>query len=293
MRFQTVSSTGYKHFDNGVSSLGKKCPTYDNAQARRTNEVEKAEAAAIKKVRAENPNITAEDLKINFKDGAEIADQSGAPAPPYGYPGYHAQVNPQRIPGVGAMNHHHHGVIQPHNMVPPPMPVRNELRQGMGIMADAGYVTGNIDRVEYLRGMPHVGYVRGTIHPAQPLRNVPRAGFVRGTIGREQQLRNEPIDLGYQANAVQGESTGTALAPFGTFNNAHLQRQDIGKQVAPRGLERAHHGNQFHPNERNFAGSDWDRQDLVKSEEQNQGRKGYEDVGEPKRSHRGWRGDGL
>ncbi|MCJ1465874.1 hypothetical protein MMC07_004493 [Pseudocyphellaria aurata] len=63
-----ISAVGYVHFDGGTGPASKKCPTYDNFRVRRNKEVEKAEAEALKKIRLENPDIDADDLKIRFAE---------------------------------------------------------------------------------------------------------------------------------------------------------------------------------------------------------------------------------
>lgn len=64
-----ITKDGYNHFGREGSS--KKCPTHDNFHERRKVEVQKAEAEAIKKARAENPHLTEEQLKLKFSQEVE------------------------------------------------------------------------------------------------------------------------------------------------------------------------------------------------------------------------------
>lgn len=66
-----ISKDGYNHFGGGGVFTSKKCPTHDNFHERRKVEVQKAEAEAIKKARAENPHLTEEQLKLKFSNEVE------------------------------------------------------------------------------------------------------------------------------------------------------------------------------------------------------------------------------
>ncbi|MCJ1435209.1 hypothetical protein MMC27_004581 [Xylographa pallens] len=85
-----ISKESYGHFDNGAGSnpsAKRKCPTQDNTVARNAERIADAEREAMAKVRAENPELSEEDLKIKFS--AEVANDgnSTAVAPPPLYPG--------------------------------------------------------------------------------------------------------------------------------------------------------------------------------------------------------------
>ena len=76
-----ITKDGYNHFEGGVNGggtaiPGRKCPTYDDLQIRRKTDLDKAEAEALKQVRAENPHLTEDDLKIKF---AEVTNTPDAP----------------------------------------------------------------------------------------------------------------------------------------------------------------------------------------------------------------------
>lgn len=145
----TVSKIGYKHFDSGVGGpRGKKCPTYDDSYLRRNKDIEMAEAAALKQIRAENPNLTEEDLKINFNEAVKSPPRPyhhpmvppgliGFPNQPR-FPGhrvgppphYPAPPGPQQIPGVGAMPQYG-GAYRPGDMPPPIIRPPHEFQQDL------------------------------------------------------------------------------------------------------------------------------------------------------------------
>ena len=54
--------TNYEHFGND------KCPLHDNHEARHEEEVQKAEKEALAKIRADRPDISEEELKIEVSD---------------------------------------------------------------------------------------------------------------------------------------------------------------------------------------------------------------------------------
>ncbi|KAK4999826.1 hypothetical protein LTR66_001210 [Elasticomyces elasticus] len=60
----------YEHFDRPGG-----CPLQDNVEKRHMDEVAKAEKEALAKVRAENPDITEEDLKIKVSEQVKAAEQ--------------------------------------------------------------------------------------------------------------------------------------------------------------------------------------------------------------------------
>ena len=70
---QDISKAMYNHFDGQgrappglVVNAGGKCPLYDESNKRKDQQVERAEEDATAKVRAEHPELSAEDLKIKF-----------------------------------------------------------------------------------------------------------------------------------------------------------------------------------------------------------------------------------
>lgn len=74
-----ISKEGYSHFDNGqgidpLTGKKKKCPTQDNTFDRNQKRVQEAQKEAMEKVRAENPELSEEDLKIKFS--TEVANET-------------------------------------------------------------------------------------------------------------------------------------------------------------------------------------------------------------------------
>ncbi|MCJ1397728.1 hypothetical protein MMC11_000924 [Xylographa trunciseda] len=70
-----ISKESYGHFDNGAGanpSTKRKCPTQDNTVARNAGRIAEAEKEAMAKVRADNPDLSEEDLKIKFS--AEVSN---------------------------------------------------------------------------------------------------------------------------------------------------------------------------------------------------------------------------
>lgn len=213
-----ISEVGYVHFDGGTGTGGKKCPTYDNFRVRRNKEVEKAEAEAFEKIRHENPNIDAEDLKIKFAEtikGTSLRDQIflGVPPLPPGihHPGYHHHHHVHHhdqdlMPVIPPHHHHHHhpGPVlhhQPaqgeqevqayqnqlgqrvaalHNQ----LPVDNQIRARRGHQLDQHHIFATeaeraLERERFRRYNP--------IPNADPIRwpNDNPAAFIPGPFGRE------------------------------------------------------------------------------------------------------------
>lgn len=67
-----ITGIGYGHFkrNDGTNESGNKCPTFDDSDARRRDAVKTAEADALKEVRARNPDLNSDALKLNFHDDA-------------------------------------------------------------------------------------------------------------------------------------------------------------------------------------------------------------------------------
>ena len=65
-----VSKESYNHFSGGggiEDRIPGKCPLYDDSAGRLEKGIQAAEDRAMKKIREENPDISAEDLRIKFK----------------------------------------------------------------------------------------------------------------------------------------------------------------------------------------------------------------------------------
>ncbi|KAH0545580.1 hypothetical protein FGG08_000411 [Glutinoglossum americanum] len=69
-------TNGYGHFDDSHRGGGKgNCPLFDNTDQRHEDEVKNAEKAALAKIRAENPEITDDDLKIQLSETVQRDEQ--------------------------------------------------------------------------------------------------------------------------------------------------------------------------------------------------------------------------
>ncbi|KAI9782754.1 MAG: hypothetical protein M1835_003946 [Candelina submexicana] len=63
---------GYNHFDGRGQAAAPnqpgKCPLFENTEQRQQEDIQKAEQAALAKVKADNPDMTEKELKIKFSD---------------------------------------------------------------------------------------------------------------------------------------------------------------------------------------------------------------------------------
>ena len=78
-----ITKEGYGHFDNGAGTnplARKKCPSTGNDYIRNKERIEQAEKDAMAKVRAENPDLSEEDLKVKFS-ATVSGDSKGPPLP--------------------------------------------------------------------------------------------------------------------------------------------------------------------------------------------------------------------
>ncbi|KAL1626786.1 hypothetical protein SLS56_006688 [Neofusicoccum ribis] len=67
----STNVTGYDHFHESAG----KCPLYDNSDKRHQEEVKKAEAEAIAKIKEQHPDISEEELKVKVSDRVQQAEQ--------------------------------------------------------------------------------------------------------------------------------------------------------------------------------------------------------------------------
>lgn len=77
-----ITKESYGHFDpnNGQSaSTSKKCPTTDADYIRNKERIEKAEKEAMAKVRADNPDLSEDDLKVKFSTSVSTETNHGRP----------------------------------------------------------------------------------------------------------------------------------------------------------------------------------------------------------------------
>ena len=109
-----ITRTGYSHFDNsvpmpdGTLRKGNRCPPHDDTDSRNKRRIEAAEKETIAQIRADNPGISEEDLKIKFSEAVQHPATVGRPAqhghrpnylvagvPPQGFRGH---VDPNGFP---------------------------------------------------------------------------------------------------------------------------------------------------------------------------------------------------
>ena len=63
-----ITKEGYSHFAADSIGIGPKCPTHDDTRERNEERIKVAEMKALAKIRAENPGLSEEDLKIKFSE---------------------------------------------------------------------------------------------------------------------------------------------------------------------------------------------------------------------------------
>lgn len=270
-----VSTIGYIHFDSGLGGSSTKCPTYDNFHVRRNNEVEKAEAAALKQVRAENPNLAEEDLKINFKEAVKSPPRPYRnpmlPPPMMGFPHHprfpnivglpaappdHRPRDPRQNPVLPAMNRYPNG-YQPGEMPQPRIRPRRELQRELENMRRT------IDEAHAL----HAGR-NGAVNVEDRIRmvqaEVARRAQARAERNNDIPRRRPHLDLNHGENHREN-----LAARFRVPNRAD---PDYARNLARREMEREQK----------------QEQERV-PEQKNGGRKEQEQP----RGHREWRRDGL
>ena len=91
-----ITKDAYNHFDGGstvmtalVGAPTQKCPLSDDDVQRNRELLTKAEQKTVAEIRAENPNLTEEDLKIKFSEAVKSTRRPPAFGPPMmgGHPG--------------------------------------------------------------------------------------------------------------------------------------------------------------------------------------------------------------
>lgn len=67
-----ITKDGYAHFNESArGGRPGQCPLFDNTEQRHDEDVKKAEQKALEKVRAENPGVSEEELKVKVSDAVE------------------------------------------------------------------------------------------------------------------------------------------------------------------------------------------------------------------------------
>lgn len=146
-----ITNDGYNHFEGGVNGTrapmaGRKCPTYDDLQIRRKANLDQAEAEALKKVRADNPNLTEDDLKIKF---AEVTNTPlnrdlgihRVANPNFHHPDIHAQHAIQQA----ALHQQRQRNLQNQHEIMQHMAVHHDHAQNFARRVNAIYVPAPID----------------------------------------------------------------------------------------------------------------------------------------------------
>lgn len=141
------------HF--GESKDGK-CPLHDNVESRHEQEIKEAAEKAMDKVRAENPNVSEADLKIQISDQLKRAEEARKNR--IAQPEHHA----------GAFAH----VRRPVGFMPPlpqepAMNVREEVIRP-GFPGEAPFR--GVNPINLGRGFENLQYVHGLVGPG-PVRN--------------------------------------------------------------------------------------------------------------------------
>ncbi len=154
-----ITNDGYNHFEGGVQggrglTAGRKCPTYDDLQIRRKNNLDKAEADALKQVRSQNPDLTEDDLKIKFAevtntpitgDPFRMAQQAGRNFP-------NPDVHALRAIQEAALLNRRQRNIQNQHAIMQQMAVHHDHAQNFARRVNAIYVPGpNDDGPAFLR----------------------------------------------------------------------------------------------------------------------------------------------
>ena len=89
-----ITKIGYAHFQPERYGRGASgCPATDNTEQRNAKRIEEVEKATLAKIRAENPTISEDDLKIKFSEKVQAQGQQAMPDNPYHF-GHHMQPLP-------------------------------------------------------------------------------------------------------------------------------------------------------------------------------------------------------
>lgn len=156
-----ITKDGYNHFEGGVNGgrtaiAGKKCPTYDDLQIRRKTNLDKAEADALKKVRAENPNLTEDDLKIKFAEVTNTPSGSGlfGRPPNAGFNAAHIDLQAQQAHQADLLERRQQN-LRNQNAIMQQMAVHQNHAQNFARRLNAMYVPGLEDGP-----LPDVAFLR-------------------------------------------------------------------------------------------------------------------------------------
>lgn len=143
-----ITKSGYNHFEGGANgtrapTAGQKCPTYDDLQIRRKANLDQAEAEALKKVRAENPNLTEDDLKIKFAEVTNIPSTRDLGIHRLHNPNFaHPEVHAQHAIQQAALQQQRQRNLQNQHAIMQQMAVHQDHAQNFARRVNAAYVPG-------------------------------------------------------------------------------------------------------------------------------------------------------
>jgi len=186
-----ITKESYGHFDpnNGQSAAtSQKCPTTDGDYVRNKERVEKAEKEAMAKVRAENPDLSEDDLKVKFSTSVSNETNPGR------LQGLHVAHVAQRRHALRVLPEHH---LDAPMAAGPIAPAGVPRRAAVGALGAQ-----NIPDMPFI---PYPGAFAGgqfPQHPAFPLPNGRPAGFPQHLLN---QLPQQPQRNEYQMNNVRQE----------------------------------------------------------------------------------------
>ncbi len=206
-----ITDIGYGHFKWELDERKDKCPTHDNFDARREKAVGDAEADAIKKLRARNPDLNPEDLNINFNE-----DVGSAKANPLkkDHGGYHPNNDP--LPPIGNMADGARALARPAR---PPPAAAAPLRAAMHPLP-----AGELEYLVLSRGQNgHDGGIgfqgeRALAPPVRPPAQPAPAPAIYNSVNdrirhrpRRTNLPAELVQAPFEANPAIGEGLAAAL----------------------------------------------------------------------------------
>ena len=138
-----ITKIGYAHFQPEGSGRGSSgCPASDNTDRRNATRIEEAEKSALAKIRAENPTISEDDLKIKFSEKVQAHKRPTTAHNPY----------PAPFPNMAGA-----GLYPRHPMIPwdlnhPPPPPQIHQQQHQGEVLER---LGEIPQVYRQQHLPH------------------------------------------------------------------------------------------------------------------------------------------
>lgn len=229
----------YNHFDGqgrappGVNTDEKtgKCPLYDESHKRKDQQVDKAEKEAMVKVREEHPDLSEEDLKINFAKGVQSSSNQH-------HGDHHHHIHPLHREVHGNHNHHHRH--RGHGIGDAAMAALYNREQGGALNAIFGDVRNMLD--EFGEMAPHA---------MQQARDQGRQAREQMRVAQQTQQLQLQQQLQYQREALLRQQQQAARQ---AQNHAALLRQEalredlrrLQQTRGPTGLNQATHPHRAH-----------------------------------------------